>query len=91
MFDVNLFNGAQILDQMIDFLALYLLTSQSAKTRFYGFALGLAGFAPRHIPGCCHRDVVAGALLAGLAGDRIKRRSGQLARRARVQGLRLET
>ncbi|HCL48805.1 hypothetical protein N9M79_04580 [Alphaproteobacteria bacterium] len=46
MFDVNLFNGAQILDQMIDFVALYLLTSQSAKTRFYGFALGLAGFAP---------------------------------------------
>jgi len=46
MFEVNLFNSAQILDQMIDFVALYLLTSQSAKTRFYGFALGLAGFAP---------------------------------------------
>ena len=38
MFEINLFNGAQILDQMIDFVALYLLTSQSAKIRFYGFA-----------------------------------------------------
>ena len=46
MFDVNLFNGAKIVDQMIDFVALYLLTSQSAKTRFYGFSLGLVGFAP---------------------------------------------
>ena len=46
MFEINLFNGAQILDQMIDFVALYLLTSQSAKIRLYGFALGLVGFAP---------------------------------------------
>ena len=46
MFEVNLFNGAQILDQMIDFVALYLLTSQSAKIRFYGLALGLVGLAP---------------------------------------------
>ena len=46
MFEINLFNGAQILDQMIDFVALYLLTSQSAKIRFYGFALGLVGLAP---------------------------------------------
>ena len=46
MFDVNLGNGAQIVDQMIDFVALYLLTSQSAKTRFYGLSLGLVGFAP---------------------------------------------
>ena len=46
MFEINLFNGAQIADQMIDFVALYLLTSQSAKTRFYGFTLGLVGFAP---------------------------------------------
>ena len=34
MFDVNLGNGAQIVYQMIDFVALYLLTSQSAKTCF---------------------------------------------------------
>lgn len=34
MFDVNLGNGAQIVDQMIDFVELYLLTSQSAKTCF---------------------------------------------------------
>ena len=38
MFEINLFNGAQILDQMIDFVALHLPTSQSAKIRFYGFA-----------------------------------------------------
>ena len=44
MFEINLFNGAQIADQMIDFVALYFLTSQSAKIRHYGFALGLAGF-----------------------------------------------
>lgn len=46
MFEFTLFNAAQIVDQLIDFVALYLLTSQSAKIRFYGFALGLAGFAP---------------------------------------------
>ena len=39
MFDVNLGNGARIFDQMIDFIALYLLTSQSAKTRLYGCSL----------------------------------------------------
>ncbi len=46
MFEINLFNGAQVADQMIDFAALYLLTSQSAKTRFYGFSSVLVGFAP---------------------------------------------
>ena len=68
MFEVNLFNGAQILDQMIDFVALYLLTSQSAKIRFYGFALGLAGFAPATFFGDRHGNVVAGAMPSGLVG-----------------------
>ncbi|MDA8544728.1 hypothetical protein N9L05_02875 [Alphaproteobacteria bacterium] len=67
MFDVNLGNGARIFDQMIDFIALYLLTSQSAKTRLYGCSLGLVGFASATFLGR-HPNLAAGALFAGLAG-----------------------
>ena len=46
MFELNAFNAAQIIDQLFDFVAMYLLTSLSAKTRFYGFTLSLVGFLP---------------------------------------------
>ena len=46
MFEANLFNAAQIVDQLFDFICVYLLTSLSAKTRFYGFNIGLVGFIP---------------------------------------------
>ena len=46
MFEANLFNAAQIVDQLFDFICVYLLTSLSAKTRFYGFTIGLIGFIP---------------------------------------------
>ena len=37
MFEINLFNTAQILDQGIAIIGTFLLTSLSAKTRMYGF------------------------------------------------------
>ena len=37
MFEINLFNIAQFLDQGIAIIGTYLLTSLSAKTRMYGF------------------------------------------------------
>ncbi len=37
MFEVNLFNTAQFLDQGLAFLGTFLLTSLSAKARMYGF------------------------------------------------------
>lgn len=46
MFDFTLFNLAQMADQIFAFICVYLLTSLSAKTRFYGFAIGLVGFVP---------------------------------------------
>ena len=46
MFEPSVFNVAQIIDQLFDFLCIYLLTSLSAKTRFYGFTIGLIGFIP---------------------------------------------
>lgn len=46
MFEANLFNAAQIVDQLFNFICVYLLTSLSAKTRFYGFNIGLVGFIP---------------------------------------------
>jgi len=46
MFEPSVFNAAQIIDQLFDFLCMYLLTSLSAKTRFYGFTIGLIGFIP---------------------------------------------
>ena len=46
MFELSTFNAAQIIDQLFDFVCMYLLTSLSAKTRFYGFTLGLIGFIP---------------------------------------------
>lgn len=46
MFEPSVFNAAQIIDQLVDFVGMYLLTSLSAKTRFYGFTIGLIGFIP---------------------------------------------
>ena len=37
MFELNLFNTAQFLDQGIAIIGTYLLTSLSAKARMYGF------------------------------------------------------
>ena len=37
MFELNLFNFAQFLDQGLSILGVFLLTSLSAKTRMYGF------------------------------------------------------
>ena len=37
MFELNLFNIAQFLDQGIAIIGTYLLTSLSAKARMYGF------------------------------------------------------
>jgi hypothetical protein len=37
MFEINLFNTAQFLDQGLAIIATFLLTSLSAKTRMYGF------------------------------------------------------
>ena len=37
MFEINLFNTAQFLDQGLAIIGTYLLTSLSAKTRMYGF------------------------------------------------------
>ena len=37
MFEINLFNNAQFLDQGIAIIGTYLLTSLSAKMRMYGF------------------------------------------------------
>ena len=46
MFEINLFNSAQIIDQIFAFVCVYLLTSLSAKVRFYGFVIGTLGFIP---------------------------------------------
>ena len=46
MFEMNLFNTAQIFDQLFAFVCVYLLTSLSAKVRFYGFVIGTIGFVP---------------------------------------------
>jgi len=46
MFEINLFNSAQIFDQIFAFICVYLLTSLSAKVRFYGFVVGTIGFVP---------------------------------------------
>ena len=46
MFEINLFNSAQIFDQIFAFVCVYLLTSLSAKVRFYGFVVGTIGFVP---------------------------------------------
>ncbi len=37
MFELNIFNFAQFLDQGLSILGVFLLTSLSAKTRMYGF------------------------------------------------------
>ena len=41
MFELNLFNFAQFLDQGLSILGVFLLTSLSAKTRLYGFLVFL--------------------------------------------------
>ena len=46
MFELNMFNAAQVVDQIFDFVAMYLLTSLSAKVRFYGFSISLIGLLP---------------------------------------------
>ena len=46
MFELSIFNTAQIFDQIFAFACVYLLTSLSAKTRFYGFVVGSIGFIP---------------------------------------------
>ena len=46
MFELSFFNAAKIIDQLFDFICMYLLTSLSAKTRFYGFTIGFIGFIP---------------------------------------------
>ena len=46
MFEITLFNTAQIFDQLFAFVCVYLLTSLSAKVRFYGFVIGTIGFIP---------------------------------------------
>ena len=46
MLEFNIFNSAQIFDQIFAFFCVYLLTSLNAKTRFYGFIVGTVGFIP---------------------------------------------
>ena len=46
MFELSIFNTAQIFDQIIAFACIYLLTSLNAKIRFYGFVIGSLGFIP---------------------------------------------
>ena len=46
MLEFNIFNSAQIFDQIFAFICVYLLTSLNAKTRFYGFIIGTVGFIP---------------------------------------------
>ena len=41
MFELNLFNFAQFLDQGLSILGVFLLTSLSSKTRMYGFLVFL--------------------------------------------------
>ncbi len=41
MFELNIFNFAQFLDQGLSILGVFLLTSLSAKTRMYGFLVFL--------------------------------------------------
>ena len=47
MFELNLFNTAQFLDQGLAILGTFLLTSLSARTRMYGFIM----FFLLNIPG----------------------------------------
>ena len=47
MFELNLFNMAQFLDQGLGILGTFLLTSLSARTRMYGFIM----FFLLNIPG----------------------------------------
>ena len=46
MLEFNIFNSAQIFDQIFAFICVYLLTSLNAKTRLYGFIVGTVGFIP---------------------------------------------
>ncbi len=46
MFELSIFNTAQVFDQIFAFSCIYLLTSLSAKIRFYGFVIGSLGFIP---------------------------------------------
>ena len=46
MLEFNIFNSAQIFDQIFAFICVYLLTSLNAKIRFYGFIIGTVGFIP---------------------------------------------
>ena len=46
MFEITIFNAAQIFDQLLAFVFVYLLTSLSAKVRFYGFVISTIGFIP---------------------------------------------
>ncbi len=46
MFELSIFNTAQIFDQIFAFVCIYLLTSLNAKIRFYGFIIGSLGFIP---------------------------------------------
>ena len=46
MFELSIFNTAQIFEQIFAFACIYLLTSLSAKIRFYGFVIGSLGFIP---------------------------------------------
>ena len=73
MFELSVFNAAQIIDQLFDFICMYLLTSLSAKTRFYGFTIGFIGFISRHISSDCHRALVAFAVHADLVCHRAAR------------------
>ena len=41
MFELNIFNFAQFLDQGLSILGVFLLTSLSSKTRMYGFLVFL--------------------------------------------------
>ena len=46
MLEFNIFNSAQIFDQIFAFICVYLLTSLNAKIRLYGFIVGTVGFIP---------------------------------------------
>ena len=46
MFEFSIFYTAHIFDQIFAFACIYLLTSLSAKIRFYGFVIGSLGFIP---------------------------------------------
>ena len=46
MLEFNIFNTAQIFDQLFAFACVYFLTSINAKIRLYGFIIGTVGFIP---------------------------------------------